>query len=98
MEKNMSNSLDAFSKALDTAAMLREQDRIHHNEQLGEPLLFIPTLPEEEELVGFGIGWFKQGEYFVAYPRYSNGYALTPCASIGIEQVKQLATLVFKES
>lgn len=83
------NDLGKISNAISSAADRKETERIEHSNALNaeEIAAWLPD-PENKE---HGIGWFHFGDDFVAYRKYSNGWALHPVARMNAELIRQLS-------
>lgn len=86
----MSNDLKAFSDVFDEQLSERQIQLRLHQKVLGEPLIFKPS----EDAPGHGIGWFKIGNEFRSYCKYSNGYELYPTHVIPVEMIKDLSKFI----
>ena len=82
------NNLRTVADAIRLSAERKEAERIEHNNELNTKTI-AAWLPDPENN-GHGIGWFHFGDNFVAYRKYSTGWALHPVARMSVELVKQL--------
>lgn len=78
--------LSQISKSLEDAATGRETNRMRVHEALEArgPVLWLPD-PENPK---HGIGWFRGDTGFIAYQKWSNGWAMLPVAQLDDELLK----------
>jgi hypothetical protein len=84
----MTASMQKISSAISEIACKQEAKQIAHSNELDAKGV-VAWIPDGESN-GHGIGWFLYGDKFVAYRKYSNGWAMNHIAVMDAELVRVL--------